>query len=100
MSEWLLETRGLSKRFKGVVAVDPKLIRLGSRLYIPGYGLAVAGDTGGRIIGRRIDLGYEENDLTMWYDWVDVYVLTPAPPRNLINFQLPDPPRTRAPYLP
>ena len=42
----------------GVVAVDPRVIRLRSRLYIEGYGYAVAGDTGGAIKGRRIDLGH------------------------------------------
>ncbi len=40
----------------GVVAVDPTVIPLGSRLYVQGYGLAVAADTGSAIRGDRIDL--------------------------------------------
>ncbi len=43
----------------GVVAVDPAIIPLGSRLYIEGYGYALAGDTGRAIKGLRIDLGFE-----------------------------------------
>ncbi len=45
----------------GIVAVDPRVIPLGTRLYIPGYGLAVAGDTGGAIVGNRIDLGFDSH---------------------------------------
>ncbi len=42
----------------GIVAVDPHVIPLGSRLYIPGYGFALAGDTGRDIRGDRVDLGF------------------------------------------
>jgi len=40
----------------GTVAVDPKTIPLGSRLYVEGYGEAVAEDTGGLVKGNIIDL--------------------------------------------
>jgi cystine transport system substrate-binding protein len=42
----------------GVVAVDPSLIPLGTHMNIPGYGEAVAADTGGAIIGATIDLWF------------------------------------------
>lgn len=44
----------------GIVAVDPDVIPLGSRVYIPGYGEALAADTGGAIYGNRIDLCMED----------------------------------------
>jgi 3D (Asp-Asp-Asp) domain-containing protein len=43
---------------KGVVAVDPSVIPLGSRLQIPGYGNGVAADVGSGIKGNVIDLWY------------------------------------------
>jgi 3D (Asp-Asp-Asp) domain-containing protein len=44
------------KAEKGVVAVDERVIPLGTRLYIPGYGFALAADRGSAIKGMRIDL--------------------------------------------
>lgn len=80
---------------RGVVAVDPRVINLGSQVYVPGYGEAVAGDTGGRVKGRRIDLGYPEDAMEGWYRWVDVYLLAPVPPKSQLNVVLPDYPVER-----
>jgi 3D (Asp-Asp-Asp) domain-containing protein len=40
----------------GVIAVDPTVIPLGTRLFVPGYGPAVAADVGSAIKGNIIDL--------------------------------------------
>jgi uncharacterized protein YabE (DUF348 family) len=80
---------------KGIVAVDPRVVNLRSQVYVPAYGPGVAGDTGGMIKGRHIDLGYDEDNLIPWYKWVDVYVLTPKPPENEIRWVLPNWPRER-----
>lgn len=42
----------------GVVAVDPSVIPLGTRMSIPGYGEGVAADTGGALHGATIDLWF------------------------------------------
>ncbi|MGH2319749.1 ubiquitin-like domain-containing protein [Planococcus sp. SE5232] len=39
-----------------VIAVDPSVIPLGSKVWVEGYGNAIAGDTGGAIKGNKIDL--------------------------------------------
>lgn len=44
------------------IAVDPSIIPLGSKVYIPGYGLAIASDTGELIKGNRIDLFLNSED--------------------------------------
>lgn len=61
----------------GVVAVDPKVIPLRSRLYVEGYGYAVAGDTGSWIKGMRIDLGFGTKGEAIRYGRrsVRVYIL-------------------------
>jgi len=73
----------------GIVAVDPRLINLGSEVYVPGYGVGLAADTGGAIKGKRIDLGYADDNLQLWYRWIDVYLLTPVPPASQIDYTLP-----------
>ncbi|MBE7020483.1 MAG: DUF348 domain-containing protein [Ruminococcaceae bacterium] len=68
---------------RGVVAVDPRVIPLGTRLYIETadgrytYGYAVAGDTGGSIKGNRIDLYMDTRNecLSFGVRNVKVYIL-------------------------
>ncbi len=50
----------------GVVAVDPSVIPLGSRMYVPGYGNGVAADTGGGIQGAVIDLWMTPSQCAAW----------------------------------
>ena len=71
----------------GIVAVDKNVVPFRSWLYVPGYGLAFAGDTGGGVIGRWVDLGYHEEDYVPWAGYVDVYYLTPVP--DEINYLIP-----------
>ncbi len=52
-------TRSGLKVRPGIVAVDPKVIPLGTYLHVEGYGEALAADTGGAIKGNRIDLYFE-----------------------------------------
>jgi 3D (Asp-Asp-Asp) domain-containing protein len=42
----------------GVAAVDPSVIPLGTHMFVPGYGEAVAADTGGAVVGNTIDLWF------------------------------------------
>lgn len=61
----------------GVVAVDPRVIRLGTQLYIEGYGRAEAADIGGAIKGNKIDLCYEtyKEALRFGRKKIKVYIL-------------------------
>jgi len=63
------------KQGYGVVAVDPKVIPLYTRVYVPGYGIGIAGDVGGGVKGKIIDLGYDKLEGQWSARWVDVYIL-------------------------
>jgi uncharacterized protein YabE (DUF348 family) len=78
---------------KGIVAVDPDVIPLKTKMYVPGYGHAIAGDTGGGVKGKFVDLGYDEGKYQSWHWWTDIYLLTPVPPQKKILWILPDLPR-------
>lgn len=87
-NQWYGRTATGMKMRNGIVAVDPNVISLYSKVYVPGYGIGLAGDTGSAIKGNRIDLGYSDEDLVLWYRWVDVYLLTPVPPSHQINYRM------------
>lgn len=83
---------GLTLR-TGIVAVDPTVVPLRSWVYVPGYGKGIAGDTGGGVKGKFIDLGYSEGEYQSWHWWTDVYLLWPPPPAHQIRWLLPDWPK-------
>jgi len=87
-SPWYGRTATGMQMRHGIVAVDPRVINLRSQVYVPGYGIGIAGDTGGAVKGQRIDLGYDDDNLVLWYRWVDIYLLTPVPPSHRINYRL------------
>ena len=65
---------------KGIIAVDPSLIPFYTQLYVPGYGIGVAADTGGAIKGNVIDLAFGDDEEINWTTaWVDIYFLGPGP---------------------
>ena len=59
------------------IAVDPRVIPLGTKLYVEGYGYAIAEDTGGAIKGDRVDLFFNSgSEAINWgVKWVNVYVI-------------------------
>lgn len=62
---------------KGIAAVDPKVIPMGTRLWIEGYGEAIAEDQGSAIKGNRIDLAFDTRPEAVQYGMqkVKVYVM-------------------------
>ncbi|HTP07676.1 MAG TPA: ubiquitin-like domain-containing protein [Anaerolineae bacterium] len=83
---------GLPMR-KGIIAVDPSVIGLGTKVYVPNYGVGLAADTGGGVRGKWLDLGYDDDNLQGWWWWVDAYLLTPVPAN--VNYELPNWPQYR-----
>lgn len=77
----------------GVVAIDPTLVPLRSQVFVPGYGVGDALDTGGGIISRRIDLAYVNRPFEWRSHWVDVYLLWPPPAASQITWVVPNYPR-------
>lgn len=71
-------TRTGTRAGYGQVAVDPRVIPLGSLVYVEGYGFALASDTGGAIKGNRIDLCYPDFGTANRYGYkrVKVHVLS------------------------
>lgn len=61
----------------GIISVDPNVIPLGTRVYIPGYGEAVADDTGSAIIGNRIDIAFDtyEEAINFGRQSIEIYIL-------------------------
>ncbi len=62
---------------KGLCAVDPEFIPLGTRFVVPGYGMCLAADVGGGIKGWKVDLGFPESaGGNPWATgYVDIYIL-------------------------
>jgi 3D (Asp-Asp-Asp) domain-containing protein len=75
---------------RGIVATDPRVIPLGTFLYVPTYGSGRALDVGGAVKGFRIDLGYDDANLVLWNTWVDVYLLVPVPSPDEMVWVLPE----------
>jgi len=59
---------------RGIVAVDPKVIPMGTKLYVEGYGNAIAADQGGAIKGNRIDLYFDTHQQALKYGMKTVKV--------------------------
>lgn len=65
---------------KGVCAVDPKVIKMYTKFYVPGYGMCQALDVGGLVKGNRIDLAYEDVKVAPWRtSYVTIYLMDNPP---------------------
>lgn len=62
---------------RGVIAVDPAVIPMGTRVFIPGYGEAVAEDVGSAICGHTIDIAFDtaEEAIQFGRRTVEIFIL-------------------------
>lgn len=62
---------------RGVIATDPSVIPLGTKVFIPGYGYAIAEDTGGAIVGHKIDVAFDTVGECYEFgrQWIDLYII-------------------------
>ena len=62
---------------RGVIATDPSVIPLGTKVFIPGYDYAIAEDTGGAIVGHKIDVAFDTVGECYEFgrQWIDLYII-------------------------
>ena len=67
---------GVPAKF-GVIAVDPNVIPLGTKVYVEGYGECLAADVGGAVKGNKIDLCFDTHEEASSFGvrTVKIYVL-------------------------
>lgn len=86
---WVGTTKSGERARFGIVAVDPRVIPLGTRVYVEGYGPGLAADIGGAIKGKRIDLCF--NSTRQANAWgrrkTRVWVVDPVPRRQRDAFR-------------
>lgn len=86
---WVGTTKTGERARFGIVAVDPAVIPLGTRVYVEGYGPGLAADIGGAIKGPRIDLCF--NSTHQARAWgrrqVRVWIVDPVPRRERDAFR-------------
>ena len=62
---------------RGIIAVDPNFIPMGTTVYIPGYGTAVAEDIGWGIRGNTIDIAFDTHEEAIEFGrrFIEIYLL-------------------------
>lgn len=62
---------------RGVIAVDPAVIPMGTTVYIPDYGEAIAEDIGWGIQGHTIDIAFDTHEEAIWFgrQVIEIYIL-------------------------